>query len=73
MRTMNELETPGKVLVRLACPECAVVSAVEMEVMAQLTTVRDMDGQQVAELRPKVKAQKVAHRCRQTTLDGALE
>jgi hypothetical protein len=72
VRQMGEVETPGRVLVRMVCPECGVQQAAEIEVMAELKTSEELDGTKVSELAPKIKKQKVAHRCHQTTMDDVI-
>jgi hypothetical protein len=69
IETFTAVLTPGVVDCHLACPECGIVSVVPIEVMAELVSVKDMEGIKVAELKPKVKAKKIAHRCEQLTVD----
>ena len=67
--TAPELQTPGRLLIRIACPRCNVVSGIEAEVTASLVETTDMDGDVEAALSPKFRAQKIAHVCNQLTLD----
>jgi hypothetical protein len=64
-------ETPCTMSVRVVCPECDQALQVEMEVTSELHVVTDMDEEQLCTLKPKVKAQKIAHRHNQRTLDDA--
>lgn len=64
-----ELQTPGRLLIRIACPRCKVVSGLEAEVTAVLHETTDMEGDVAAELKPKFKAQSISHLCGQTTLE----
>ena len=66
-------ETPTTIAVRLVCPECSQALQVDMEVTSQLTVTVDIDGIGEKVLKPKVKAQTIAHRCGQTTLDDVMD
>ena len=63
-----EVQTPGRLLIRIACPRCKVVSGLEAEVTAVLHETTDMDGDVAAELKPRFKAQSISHICNQTTI-----
>ena len=63
-----ELQTPGRLLIRIACPRCKVVSGLEAEVTAVLHETTDIDGTVAAELKPRFKSQSIAHLCNQTVL-----
>ncbi len=52
----------------LVCPDCDQSLQVEMEVTTVMTTVKDMDGDVLTVLKPKVKAQSIAHQHNQTSI-----
>ena len=62
-------ETPAALDVRLVCPECKQALQVQYEVTAQLTVTTDADGITEKVLKPRFKAQQVAHQCHQMTID----
>ena len=59
--------------VRVVCPECGQALQLDMEVTSEMVVTTDMDGDEMCILKPKVKAQKIAHVHNQRTLDDALE
>jgi hypothetical protein len=66
---MTVPEAPCTIPLRIACPACDQALQVEVEATVQLVLTTDSDGIVERVLRPKLKAQTIAHTCNQTVLE----